>query len=174
VNGDGFALTDGIGGVHFDITADGIAEKLSWTAAGADDVFLALDRNGNGKIDDGTELFGNFTPQPPSQTPNGFVALAVYDRPEHGGNGDGKITSRDKVYASLRLWQDVNHNGISEPSEIYSAAQLGIRVFDLAFNDAKQTDRFGTLFKYQAKVRGSRNSGVGVWAWDVFFLPDEE
>ncbi len=174
INGDGFALTDGAGGVHFDINPDGIAEKISWTAAGTDDAFLVLDRNGNGIIDDGTELFGNFSPQPPSETPNGFMALAVYDKPEHGGNGDGKISVRDKIFASLRLWQDVNHNGISEPSEIHRLPELGVSVLDLAFNDAKQSDLHGNLFKYQAKVHGGRNAGVGVWAWDVFFLPDEE
>lgn len=174
VSGNGFALTDGFGGVHFDLNPDGIAEKVSWTAAGSDDAFLVLDRNGNGRIDDGTELFGNFTPQPPSATPNGFIALAVYDRPVHGGNGDGKITARDRIFSSLRLWQDVNHNGISEPSEIHRLNELGVSVLDLAFNDAQQNDAHGNLFKYQAKVHGGRNANIGIWAWDVFLLPDEE
>jgi hypothetical protein len=174
VNGDGFALTDGPGGVHFDLNPDRVAEKLSWTAAGSDDALLALDRNGNGAIDNGTELFGNFTPQPPSKTPNGFVALAVYDKPAHGGNGDGVINSLDKIYGSLLLWQDTNHNGISEASEIHSVRALGVSGIDLAFSNAPNLDAHGNLFKYQSRVKGTRGSGVGVWAWDVFFLPEEE
>ena len=173
VEGDGFDLTDSAGGVVFNLRGDGHPARWSWTAAGSDDAWLALDRDGSGAIDSGVELFGNFTPQPAppaGEERQGFLALAEYDKAVNGGNGDGLIDRHDAIFASLRLWQDANHNGVSEASELHGLRDLGLKSVDLDYRESRRVDEHGNQFKYRAKVKDRHGHQLGRWAWDVFLI----
>ena len=173
IQGNGFNLTNVSGGVDFDIFASGTTIHTSWTAANSDDAWLVLDRNNNGVVDTGAELFGSATPQPqppPGEIRNGFLALVEYDKPVNGGNGDKIIDHRDIVFSNLQLWQDANHNGVCDPNELHSLPSLNVESISLDYKESKKTDEHGNHFRYRAKVDGGKNSTVARWAWDVFLL----
>jgi hypothetical protein len=151
--------------VQFDLDQDGVAELIPWTSPGSDDAWLTLDRNGNGVVDDGSEFFGNYSPQVPSTTPNGFAALALYDL-----NGDGWIDRGDPVFSELRLWNDTFRDGQSERGELRRLAQAGIRRISTLPEQVRRQDQWGNLFRYRARIVTSRGSEVAQFAYDVFFV----
>ena len=118
-------------------------------------------------------MFGNTTPQlPPTggEQMNGFRALALYDGFGYGGNGDGEITEQDAIFRYLKLWQDKNHNGVSESCELFTLQQLGIAKIDLDYRLSNRVDQYGNQFRFRSKVRDMYDAQIGRWAWDVYLL----
>ena len=167
LGGNGFHLVGFENGVSFDINGDHVKERIGWTRPDADDAFLVLDRNQNGQVDDGRELFGNFTSQLASNSPNGFWALAMFDRPALGGNGDSKLTAADMIFSELRLWLDANQDGVSTPGELSSLAAWGVVEIDLDYKESRRRDAEGNEFRYRARVTFA--DGKKKFAYDVFF-----
>lgn len=168
--GNGYDLTGFDAGVRFDLNADGIREPLSWTSHASDDSWLALDRNGNGVVDSGRELFGDITPQPTSQNPNGFLALAVFDLAREGGNNDGRIDARDAVFGRLLVWNDANHDGISQIAELRKLAVSSVTGIALHYEETRRRDRWGNWFRYRARVDHRQGGAASRWAYDVYLL----
>ncbi len=163
-------LTDVGGGVSFDMEGNGIRQPVAWTQAGSTTAFLVLDLDGDGAIATGAELFGMPVGAPRHQKPaasdNSFTLLAVYDTPALGGNGDGIISAADTVFSRLRLWTDVNHDGVSQPGELVSLAAAGIVSIDLSYETLGRRDGHGNYARYRGAVH--LTSGRTVPIWDVF------
>ncbi len=164
----GFRFTSLEDGVSFDLDADGAADSISWTDPSAREGFLVLDRNGNGEIDDGRELFGGVTDQPATDDPNGFAALKVFDERDRGGDGDGWISASDAVFARLRLWIDANHDGRSQRAEMSSLDSEGVQALDLEPVVSHRRDRHGNQLRWAGHVRFAQ--GRRLAAVDVLFL----
>jgi hypothetical protein len=126
LDGNGLETVGLASNIHFDHNGDGVMTKTGWV--GKDDALLVWDRNGNGSIDTGAELFGDFTPLPNGTlAPNGFAALAALD-----SNGDGIIDASDPAFAELKLWRDADQNGITGQGELISLQDAGIVSLNLA------------------------------------------
>ncbi|HXY01652.1 MAG TPA: hypothetical protein VEI54_12085 [Candidatus Limnocylindrales bacterium] len=146
---------------------------MGWTAKGVGDAFLALP-GPDGLVHNGEELFGDWTPQPPSVNPNGFAALAVWDDPKNGGNGDGIIDEKDAIWPDLRLWIDANHDGVCQIEEMHTLPSMGINSISLHYGESRKTDEYGNQFRFRARINPDDRdeARVGRIAYDVFFVTE--
>ena len=141
-------LTSAAEGVLFDLAGDGVPRLISWTEADSDLAFLALDRDGDGMITSGKELFGNHTLPGVS---NGFEALGQMTLATNGGIQRGSVNSEDPIFSQLLLWTDSNHNGISEAAELRPASEL-LSDIGLGYKFMPRRDGRGNTFRQRGWV----------------------
>ena len=167
---DGIHLGEAGVGVYFDVNADGVRDHVQWVRRGGDEGFLALDRTGNGIVDDGAELFGVGTPLilEGQSAPNGFVGLAQYDSRQLGGNDDGLITEADAIWPQLRIWVDLDADGVSSVQEMRTLRSFGITALETIPKIRKHFDEAGNVIPYWAWAMQRARPGR-VLMVDVFF-----
>jgi Ca2+-binding RTX toxin-like protein len=162
LDGDGIELSAlGVSGqagastVFFDFDGDGFKERMGWVSA--DDGMLALDRNNNGLIDDGSELFGQ-----PAR--DGYEVLETFDK-----YADGVIDAKDEVFSSLRIWRDLDQDGITDAGELQTLAQAGITSISL-----NRTNVTGTNQSHDRGFQGgfTRTNGTTGTAETIYFQTD--
>lgn len=158
LDGDGVELSSLAGSnVHFDYDSDGFAEKTGWVAA--DDGILAIDANNNGSVDDAGELFGS-----PSQ--DGFAVLETLD-----SNRDGKIDADDEDFAQLRVWRDLDQDGVSDAGELMTLEEAGITSISLVRTDVTGTNN-GHDVGFEAEF--TRADGTVGSAQTIYFETDRQ
>ncbi|MCB1557220.1 MAG: hypothetical protein KDJ15_07915, partial [Alphaproteobacteria bacterium] len=154
LNGDGVSLTNLNDGVRFDMTGDGVAEQTAWVSGG--DGLLVWDRNGDGQINDISELFG-------SHDTDGFTILSAYD-----GNGDGVIDAQDDIWSGLMVWVDSSHDGVSQGGELESVMAHGIAAINLTTVQEQDHYLNGNLVSHTGSFSyEDGGAGTVVDAWFV-------
>jgi hypothetical protein len=145
LNGDGIRTSGDGRPISFDLDADGAPELITWLEPDSEDAFLWTDLNQNNRVDDGAELFGIGTLLPDGRrASNGYEALAMYDTPARGGDGNGRIDVQDAIWSQLRLWRDDNHDRRCDgderaPISRYGVISIGLTTVNLGFADESGT-----------------------------------
>ncbi|VVM17220.1 Alkaline phosphatase (EC [uncultured Gammaproteobacteria bacterium] len=162
LDGDGMVETTSKenSGVYFDHDNNSFAEQSGWV--GKDDGLLVFDKNNNGKIDDGSELFGNNTIlSNGNKAANGFEALKDLDT-----NNDGKVDSQDSNFSSLKIWQDKNSDGKLDKGELLSLGETGVRSLNTTYSNSNEVDSSNNAYKQQGSfttTAGTDNKMNDVW-----------
>lgn len=158
----GVEMSNARDGVMFQINDTGSTLMMGWPVQSSNP-WLFLDRNGDGLVNDGSELFGNTTRlrsgQPAS---NGYEALAELD-----SNGDRVLDELDTMFGQLRLWHDADRDGVSIPSEIHSLAEDGVVALSLDAREMNRVDRWGNRFRLRARVTIASSPGPR-FSYDVY------
>jgi len=151
LDSDGIELTDARKGygVRFDLTADGTPENVSWVSP--HDGLLAYDRNSDGCINDGRELFGDA-----NGASDGFAELRKYD-----SDGNNRIDRNDPIFEKLQIWQDENGDGVSDVNELKSLDAYGIQTIDLVAHQAGSTIAGNTIAGISAYHTSSASAQIG-------------
>jgi len=160
LDGNGIATRSVADGTFFDYDGNGFAERTGWATSG--DGLLVRDLNGDGIINNGTELFGDRTLLKSGETAaNGFYALADLD-----DNRDGRLDSHDAAWSELRIWQDRNSDGITDAGELTTLDELGIAGIATGFSNTATTDSQGNQHLQQGwytKTDGSSGRAEDIW-----------
>jgi hypothetical protein len=138
LNGDGVRTRSLAQGVLFDSNGDGTLKGSGWTDG--TDGLLALDLNGDGRINDGAELFGNGTNVTGGKAADGYAALRQHDR-----NADGVIDAKDDVFAQLRVWVDANSDAVTDAGELKTLADVGLASLSLQAQTGTEKQNGNTL-----------------------------
>ncbi|MDC8774586.1 heme utilization protein, partial [Paucibacter sp. hw8] len=163
LNGNGVQTLSAEQGVSFDLNGTGAAHKYGWATGG--DGLLAMDRNGDGVINSGAELFGSGTILASGKhAANGYLAMAAED-----SNHDGKLDAHDANFNKLRVWVDANHDGKTDTGELKTLADMGITELDLQAKSSTAVDHgnlIGLVSGYKTADGGTHQMA------DVWFAKD--
>ncbi|HAT1685459.1 TPA: hypothetical protein I8Y21_006329, partial [Klebsiella oxytoca] len=146
LNGDGVKTISKSAGLVFDHDGNLFAENTGWVSP--EDGLLVLDKNHDGKIGSGNELFGSNTILNNGQkAQNGYEALREYDE-----NHDGVIDKNDTIWSQLKVWQDKNSNATVDDGELFTLEQLKIAGIKLNYKNINNTDSEGNTHLQQGGV----------------------
>ncbi|WP_261747853.1 calcium-binding protein [Pseudomonas citronellolis] len=153
LDGDGLETLSIGSGVKFDFDGDGIKTGTGWVDR--DDGFLVWDRNGNGQIDNGGELFGvDFIKSDGKKATDGFDALRDLD-----SNNDGVFDAKDEQFDNLRIWQDLNQDGIAQANELKSLAEHNIVAINLDSSKSSQNSNDNIISAIGSFIRDDGSTG---------------
>ncbi|WP_160016445.1 calcium-binding protein [Pseudomonas sp. 8BK] len=154
IDGDGVETVSSDAGVTFDFDGDGLKTGTGWVKG--DDGLLVLDRNGNSVIDSGTELFGVDTIKSNGQkAKDGFDALRDLD-----SNVDGVFDAQDAEFANVRIWQDLNQDGVSQAHELKSLTEHNIVAVNLDSTKTNQGSNGNLISAVGTFVRGDGSESL--------------